>query len=97
MQSSKIIDLSTPILSYALDTRSGLTLEAYGLPELSWAQPSSALFALDINGQRITAQSANLLVTHVTRNEEQPGRRVLKVTLHHADTNLAIHLSLIHI
>lgn len=91
MQPSHRIDLSTPALACIFNTNSGLALEAYGLPKLSWAQPSSALFALEIDGQRITAQAAGLLVTHVTLDEDQPGRRVLKVALQHADTGLAIY------
>lgn len=90
------LDLSTPALRCALSIAPILTLAAFGLPDLPWAQPTSGLFALTVDGQRIAAPSPDLVVTDTMLHEHTPGRRELVVALRHTTTGLVInyHLAL---
>ena len=91
---SNLVDLSHPSLSCLVRTSSGIMLEAYGLPGLPWAQASSALFTLVVDGQRMHAQTQGLVTKSVALNEAQAGRRVLEIGLEHAETGLLICYSL---
>ena len=93
---SDTINLSTPALSCVFRATDGLALAAYGLPGLPWALPSSGLFAVEVDGQRIDGRTPGLAVADVTLREVPAGRRELTVALRHAEAGLAIdyHLAL---
>lgn len=84
------LDLSTDSLAFVLRTAGGLALDQYGLPGLSWALPTSALFALDVDGERIDARSPDLTVAAVTLEDHPPECRKLAVRLEHDRLGLAI-------
>lgn len=84
------IDLSTPALSFVLRAADGLALDAYGPPGMPWALPSSALFAVEVDGRRIDGRTPGLVVEGTSLREDTPGRRELTVTLRHAGVGIAI-------
>ncbi len=92
----ELIDLSTPALDCSFQTGAGLALTALGLPGQPWALPSSGLFAVEVDGQRIDGRTPGLVVASTSVDESAPGRRELTVALHHGESGLGIdyHLAL---
>jgi alpha-galactosidase len=90
------LDLSTSTLRCVFETAGTLAFNAFGLPDLPWALPSSGLFAVTVDGRRIDAHTPGLTVADAAVSEDTPGRRELIVTLRHAATSLIIdyHLAL---
>ncbi len=86
----ELIDLSTTALHCVFRTSGSFAVDAYGLPGLPWARPSSGLFTVEVNGRHIDARTPDLVVTDTALCEDAPGRRELTVALHHAATGLAI-------
>jgi alpha-galactosidase len=90
MVPTELLDCSTSALGCVFRTSEGLAVVDYGLPNLPWADASSGLFAVEVDGRRISARTPDLRVVDVSLHEEAPGRRDLTVALTHAHMGLAI-------
>jgi alpha-galactosidase len=90
MNYSDVVQLSTERLAYLLHTGDGLRLEQYGLPAQPWAERSSGIFGIEIDGRRIDGQTPGLSVRDVTYPAAPAGAHYAVVQLTHAEAGVAI-------
>ena len=90
MNHTAVVELSTESVAYLLHTGDGLRLEQYGLPEHLWAESSSGIFGIEVDGRRIDGRTPGLTVRDVTYPEGRAGARHAVVHLTHAEAGVEI-------
>lgn len=90
MNTSASTSLVTGNLHWACDARTHLQLSPLLHGDVMWATVESDLFALEIDGQRITAQSPNTVCRSVSEGAAHPGQRHVIVHFTHQPTQLQI-------
>jgi alpha-galactosidase len=73
---------------FALNGTDRLSLRHFGLPDVSWALPTSPLFTIEVDDVRLTSHDFRL---HSVRAEQQPGRNEQIAQLYHDALDLALN------